>query len=120
MMAKKEWVHSFEKPQTDPTALLSPATTCLSPYLKFGCLSAAQFYAELQKTYEETKRATKRSPTQPPVSLEGQLLWREFFYTHGDGTPGFETMEENPICMQVPWNEGEEADEFLRVCLYVN
>ena len=41
------WVATFEKPQTDPSAFLKPATTVLSPYLKFGCLSARLFHSEL-------------------------------------------------------------------------
>lgn len=39
------WVAGFEKPNTDPSAFIRPATTVLSPYLKFGCLSARTFHA---------------------------------------------------------------------------
>ena len=46
--------------------------------------------------------------SQPPVSLHGQLLWREFFYTVGDGTPNFDKMEGNPVCRQIPWDKNEE------------
>ena len=42
--------------------------------------------------------------TQPPVSLHGQLLWREFFYTVAAGTPNFDRMEGNPVCIQIPWD----------------
>ena len=39
----------FEKPKGDPTAFdPSPATTTLSPYLKFGCVSPRLFYESLQ------------------------------------------------------------------------
>lgn len=38
--ADPRWVCAFEKPATDPSAFDRPATTVLSPYLKFGCLSA--------------------------------------------------------------------------------
>ena len=41
----------FEKPKTSPNALL-PSTTVLSPYLKFGCLSARLFYHELADIYD--------------------------------------------------------------------
>ena len=34
----KAWVAAFEKPKTDPSAFEKPATTVLSPYLKFGCV----------------------------------------------------------------------------------
>lgn len=71
------WVCGFEKPQTDPSAFERPATTVLSPYLKFGCLSPRLFHSRLLLLY----RAAKGAHSKPPVSLRGQLLWREFFYT---------------------------------------
>ena len=39
----------FEKPKGDPSAWPKPATTVLSPYLKFGCLSARLFWAKLHQ-----------------------------------------------------------------------
>jgi len=36
-LVDKAWVAAFEKPKTDPSAFEKPATTVLSPYLKFGC-----------------------------------------------------------------------------------
>lgn len=44
----------------------------------------------------------------PPVSLEGQLIWREFFYFCGAYTPKFDKIEGNPICRQIKWDENEE------------
>jgi cryptochrome len=38
-LADTKWVLEFEKPKTDPSEFEKPATTVLSPYLKFGCLS---------------------------------------------------------------------------------
>jgi cryptochrome len=73
-LGNKEWVHKFEKPKTNPAAD-DPATTVLSPYLKFGCLSPRLFYHELKAVENQAKGPT----TKPPVSLEGQLLWREFY-----------------------------------------
>lgn len=46
-LSDKAWVASFEKPKGNPAALLRPATTVLSPYLKFGCLSPRLFHARL-------------------------------------------------------------------------
>ncbi|KAL9264830.1 (6-4)DNA photolyase-like protein [Drosera capensis] len=92
----KEWVANFEKPKGDPSAFLKPATTVLSPYLKFGCLSSRYFYQCLQEVYKNTKRHTS-----PPVSLLGQLLWRDFFYTVAFGTPNFDQMRGNKICKQL-------------------
>ncbi|WJZ94739.1 hypothetical protein VitviT2T_013571 [Vitis vinifera] len=99
----KEWVANFEKPKGDPSAFLKPATTVLSPYLKFGCLSSRYFYQCLTDVYKNMKWHTS-----PPVSLVGQLLWRDFFYTVGFGTPNFDRMKGNRICKQIPWNDDDE------------
>ena len=42
----KDWVVQFEKPKGNPAAL-EPCTTVLSPYMKFGCVSARLFYHKL-------------------------------------------------------------------------
>jgi hypothetical protein len=50
----QNWVCKFEKPKTEPNTL-SPSTTVLSPYLKFGCVSARTFYYKLQEIYKKNK-----------------------------------------------------------------
>ncbi|XP_059640491.1 (6-4)DNA photolyase isoform X2 [Cornus florida] len=99
----KEWVANFEKPKGDPSAFLKPATTVLSPYLKFGCLSSRYFYQCIQDVQNNVNRHTS-----PPVSLLGQLLWRDFFYTVAVGTPNFDRMKDNRICKQIPWSNDDE------------
>ena len=47
----------------------------------------------------------KKHHTLPPVSLRGQLLWREFFYTCAATTPNFGRMQGNAICKQIPWED---------------
>ncbi|NWW52499.1 CRY2 protein, partial [Pedionomus torquatus] len=95
------WVRSFKKPETEPNSL-SPSTTVLSPYLKFGCLSVRTFWWRLDEVYQG------REHSQPPVSLHGQLLWREFFYTAGASIPNFDRMVGNPICLQVNWDDNPQ------------
>ncbi|KAH7565099.1 hypothetical protein JRO89_XS09G0131900 [Xanthoceras sorbifolium] len=102
-ISNKEWVANFEKPKGDPSAYVKPATTVLSPYLKFGCLSSRYFYQCLIDVYKDVKKHTT-----PPVSLVGQLLWRDFFYTAAFGTPNFDRMKGNRICKQIPWNNDDE------------
>lgn len=47
-LSDKGWIAAFEKPKGDPAAFgPKPATTVLSPYLKFGCMSARLFYQSL-------------------------------------------------------------------------
>jgi len=106
-MADEAWVASFDKPKGNPTTFTPyPATTLLSPYLKFGCLSPRLFYAKLREVYNRRANHTK-----PPVSLYGQLLWREFFYCASVGIPNFGKMEGNPNCKQIDWDTN---DEFLQ------
>ncbi|CAI5500695.1 unnamed protein product [Closterium sp. Naga37s-1] len=102
-LLRTKWVKDFEKPKGDPSALAPPATTVLSPYLKFGCLSSRLMYARIQEVL-----AKQPGHTKPPVSLIGQLLWREFFYTAAYGTPHFDCMQGSSICRQIPWKVDSE------------
>lgn len=115
-----QWVNKFEKPQTVPNSPGEASTTVLSPYLKFGCVSARRMYHELKTIRSSAKSTT----TRPPVSLEGQMLWREFYYVHAHHTPHFDQMVGNPRfyylsllqplgrdfyflprrCRQIPWD----------------
>ncbi|QDZ19648.1 cryptochrome/DNA photolyase [Chloropicon primus] len=99
----------FEKPKTSPTDFETPSTTVLSPYLKFGCLSSRVFYFKLKEAYRKNGKHAD-----PPVSLLGQLYWREFFYLCGYAFPNFGKMEGNPICRQIPWDHSEGGKEKLR------
>ncbi|CAH1786882.1 unnamed protein product [Owenia fusiformis] len=101
-MTRQQWVCNFEKPKTEPNSI-NPSTTVLSPYLKFGCLSARTFYHRLNEIYRHNKKHSG-----PPVSLEGQLYWREFFTTVGSDTPNFDKMVGNPICRQIPWDDNTQ------------
>lgn len=96
-----KWVRAFEKPQTSPNSL-EPSTTVLSPYIKFGCVSCREMYWRLVDINK------KGSHSQPPVSLVGQLYWREFFYTVGYATENFDVMNGNAICRQIPWENNRE------------
>ncbi|XP_055541218.1 cryptochrome-1 [Wyeomyia smithii] len=96
-MKKTAWVCSFEKPKTAPNSI-QPSTTVLSPYVKFGCLSSRLFMKELQQVVKGQKH------TQPPVSLIGQLMWREFYYCAAAAEPNFDKMVGNSMCLQVPWS----------------
>ena len=106
-----KWIALFEKPKTNPAALRKPDTTVLSPYLKYGCVSPRVFYFKLQEVY---KKHTTHA--QPPVSLLGQLYWREFFYLCGYAIPNFGRMKGNPICKQIPWDA--DADAMARLAAW--
>nr|XP_060628469.1 cryptochrome-2-like [Anolis sagrei ordinatus] len=101
-MKNQGWIAKFAKPRTIPNSLL-PSTTGLSPYFSLGCLSVRMFFYRLSKIYAQSKNHSL-----PPVSLQGQLLWREFFYTVASATPNFTKMVGNPICLQIEWYEDAE------------
>ncbi|KAM3961579.1 (6-4)-photolyase [Aphomia sociella] len=103
-MAKKQWVCKFEKPNSSPNSI-EPSTTVLSPYISHGCLSPKLFYHKLKEIENGMPH------TMPPVSLMGQLMWREFYYTAGTGTQNFDKMAGNTLCIQIPWKKN---DKFLK------
>jgi cryptochrome len=101
-LERKAWVASFGRPKMTPQSLLA-SQTGLSPYLRFGCLSTRLFYYQLTDLYKKIKKAV------PPLSLHGQLLWREFFYTAATMNPNFDKISGNPICVQINWDNNEMA-----------
>lgn len=101
-LERKAWVASFGRPKMTPQSLLA-SQTGLSPYLRFGCLSTRLFYYQLTELYKRIKRV------RPPLSLHGQILWREFFYCAATRNPNFDRMEGNPICVQIPWEKNQDA-----------
>lgn len=109
-LSNKVYVENFAKPDTSPNSI-KPSTTVLSPYLKFGCLSARIFYEKLNEFKPKTK---------PPVSLLGQLYWREFYYVVGTFTPNFTKMEGNTICKQIDWDENETLFQAWRTVSFLN
>ncbi|XP_028307179.1 cryptochrome-1-like [Gouania willdenowi] len=102
-LERKAWVANFERPRMNANSLLA-SPTGLSPYLRFGCLSCRLFYFKLTDLYRKVKKNSS-----PPLSLYGQLLWREFFYTAATNNPCFDKMDSNPICVQIPWDRNPEA-----------
>ncbi|KAL7061693.1 hypothetical protein AAHC03_01937 [Spirometra sp. Aus1] len=102
---RPSWVRGFAKPATAPTGL-PISTTGLSPYLRYGCLSVRTAWWALREARRTAK--TPASASQPPVSLHGQLLWREFFYLVSSVTPNYDKIVGNPICRQIPWVRNEE------------
>uniref|UniRef100_A0A336M3J7 CSON011543 protein n=1 Tax=Culicoides sonorensis TaxID=179676 RepID=A0A336M3J7_CULSO len=100
-LERTNYICTFEKPNTSPNSL-EPSTTVLSPYLKFGCLSSRLFFKRLNEVTHGKKHS------QPPVSLVGQLIWRELYYCAALSTPNFDKMKGNPICIQIPWGSNPE------------
>eukprot|EP00834_Sanchytrium_tribonematis_P008239 NODE_911_length_3104_cov_0.287188.p1 type:complete len:509 gc:universal NODE_911_length_3104_cov_0.287188:1929-403(-) len=97
-------VANFEKPKTSPARFIKDAsTTILSPHLTWGSLSVRQFYWQVNDILENHSNHSK-----PPVSLIGQLLWRDFFHSQAYAIPNYNKMKDNPICLQIKWDDNQE------------
>lgn len=94
-----KYICEFEKPKTRSTAFKPLSTTGLSPYVKFGCVSARRFYHGIKKVVAGKKHS------QPPTSLIGQLLFREMAHMMGRSIPNFDKQVGNPACKQIPWRK---------------
>ena len=106
--AKPTYVATFEKPQTSCTSL-SPSTTALSPYMSLGCLSPRTVWFAIE---EAAQRSNATKPSQPPVSLHGQMLWRDFnnLVAHSAGE-SWGQIEGNKYCRPIPWSHDEKLLE---------
>lgn len=107
--------------QVNPDLLGPPLS--MSAALRFGCLSVRKFYWDVQDTYAKVNRG--EAPTSH--SLTAQLIWREFFYCMSANNPKYNVMEDNPICIQIPWyknpsqlkawEEGRTGYPFIDACM---
>ena len=100
------WVATFEKPKTSCTSL-EPSTTALGPYLSWGCLSPREVWYAIDTAISKSSVTTV---SKPPVSLHGQLLWRDFnnLIAHDANIqhPGsWNQIEGNKYCRQIPWDD---------------
>mmetsp|Transcript_15189 Transcript_15189/g.30918 ORF Transcript_15189/g.30918 Transcript_15189/m.30918 type:complete len:582 (+) Transcript_15189:281-2026(+) len=107
VLKRPDWTASFEKPKTSCTEPSNPSTTALSPYLSLGCLSPRTAWHAVSEATKKAHSKTNRS--KPPVSLHGQLLWRDFnnLMAHSANAqyPGsWGRMKDNPYCRNVTWS----------------
>ncbi|ESO98033.1 hypothetical protein LOTGIDRAFT_143281 [Lottia gigantea] len=75
----------------------------LSPHLRFGTVSVREFYWKILDAYAEVY------PNQEaPVSVIAMLIWREYFYTMSVNNLHFNTMKDNPVCLNIKWYKNQE------------
>ena len=79
----------------------------LSPYLSLGCISPKTAWHAV--TDANKRASSKTNKSKPPVSLHGQILWRDFnnLIAHSANAqhPGsWGRMADNPYCRDVPWS----------------
>lgn len=101
IIKNESWTATFEKPNTAPTAFSPQATTLLSPHMHFGSLSCREFYWRVQDVVDKYKGKASK----PPVSLTGQLLFRDMYFG-AQAKLGwfFGQTEGNSHCRFIPWH----------------
>jgi cryptochrome len=107
IIANEDCTATFEKPKTASIAFEPQATTFLSPHLHFGSLSIREFYWWVQDVVDKYKGKA----SSPPVSLTGQLLFRDMFFEAQAalGHPYGQTMH-NSHCRFIPWHLPSKVD----------
>ncbi|KAH7915052.1 FAD binding domain of DNA photolyase-domain-containing protein [Hygrophoropsis aurantiaca] len=113
--ADKARVVKFAKPKTSPAEFDPPATTQLSPYLKFGCLGSREFLWRVRDTidqWDKDENGKKNNEiTEHPENLEGQLCFREMYYA-AEWSQGlrFGQIRGNAICRFIDWRLQNQYD----------
>ncbi|KIW78215.1 hypothetical protein Z517_08048 [Fonsecaea pedrosoi CBS 271.37] len=103
-VADEEYISTFEKPATAPTAFEPAATTLLSPHMHFGTVSCRRFWWDVQAVLEKRRKEKKRVSDQP-VNIPGQLLFRDmYFAAHAQVGAVFGQTVGNPVARFIPWH----------------
>jgi len=101
IIADKTYTATFEKPKTAPTDYEPQATTLLSPHLHFGSLSVREFYWRVKDVVD----SYKGKASTPPVSLIGQLLFRDMYFgAQAKLGHSFGQVLYNDHCRFIPWH----------------
>jgi cryptochrome len=79
IIQNEDYTATFEKPNTAPTAFNPQSTTLLSPHHHFGSLSVREVYWRVREVLVAYKKK-KKTPSQPPTSLIGQLQFRDMYF----------------------------------------
>ena len=105
--SQRDYVNSFNKPKSISTNVqgnpMEPTTTGLSPYISTGCLSIRRLWnscSEIQHSSEHTV---------PPVSIHGQIMFREMFYLLSRSVKNWDQDSGNSQCKEIEWGELDHA-----------
>lgn len=108
VMRDVEYAATFRKPQTSPAAFEPQSTTLLSPFLHFGALSVRLFWRRTQDAVDRYKG----TPSGPPESLTGQLLFRDMYFAAQAALGHAMTQTaHNPQVRFVPWHLPSKMEE---------
>ena len=107
IIKNRDYTATFEKPKTAPTAFEPQSTTLLSPHLHFGSLSCREFYWRAQDVVDSYKGKASK----PPVSLTGQLLFRDMYFgAQAQLGWKFGQTNGNSHCRFIPWHLRSKVD----------
>ena len=103
VISQQDYVNSFNKPKSISTNTkdnpMEPTTTGLSPYISTGCLSIRRLWNSCSKIQQSGEH------TVPPVSLHGQILFREMFYLLSRSVENWDQDSGNSQCKEIEWGE---------------
>ncbi|XP_067615361.1 cryptochrome-1 [Eurosta solidaginis] len=99
--------------QAHPNILESPKS--MSAHLRFGCLSVRRFYWSVHDLFNNVQKQAYYQGIHMTGGehITAQLIWREYFYTMSVNNPNYDSMEGNPICLNIPWAK-PSADQLQR------
>ena len=107
VISQNDYVNNFNKPKSISTNIrgnpMEPTTTGLSPYISTGCLSIRRLWnscSEIQQSSEHTV---------PPVSIQGQIMFREMFYLLSRSVDNWDQDSGNSQCKEIEWGELDHA-----------
>ena len=103
VISQHDYVNTFNKPKSISTNLagnpMEPTTTGLSPYISTGCLSIRRLWNACSKIQQSSQH------TVPPVSIHGQILFREMFYLLSRSVSNWDKDSGNSQCKEIAWGE---------------
>ncbi|KAM7361384.1 circadian regulator cryptochrome [Cochliomyia hominivorax] len=94
--------------QAKPNILESPKS--MSAHLRFGCLSVRKFYWDVHDLFKNVQLQAEGLGLHMSggAHITGQLIWREYFYTMSVNNPNYDRMEDNEICLNIPWAQANQ------------
>lgn len=95
-------VATFSKPHTAPTSL-EPATTLLSPHLKFGTIGVREIWWGCKKVIDDWRKKGSKGgkETKEPENMFGQLQFRDMYAVAECWVENFQRIRGNSVCRYV-------------------
>lgn len=110
IFSDEDYIATFEKPNTSPAAFEPQSTLLTSPYLHFGALSCRYLYHRTMDIVEK-RRKEKKPVSEPPMSMTGQLHFRDMYFAAQAALGwSFGQTYNNSHCRFIPWHLPSKVD----------